>query len=265
MLRTLPIPLSFLANPQDIIIGDRVQQILQEPFEIGALKRRVLQVSKDKSKAKPAYYIDTRDLDTRLDQVVGSSSWSLKFDILNHSDRVSVIARLCIGNTFKEDCYEELLSVEKTDYTTKIAKTVPNELCVLKAAPNAYKRAAVHYGVGAYLYEFKDHTIYEPINQYREFSEAIDVGKLPKFAQPTPGPMLVIEEVKYLLNTTSVAEVQSFLENYFGVVTLKDKERDDYVRLAACVARISDYCSTKGIKVEELIRERFETRTANVH
>ena len=259
MIRTRPIALSFLTTSTNLI-GPRVQRLLEEPFEVGALKRRVLQTTKDNTKAKPAWYIDTRDLDTRLNQVVGSN-WELQFNINTHQDRVSVVARLTIGYTTKEDCQEELLMTEKfsRDSSGNSVKTAtPAELCVMKAAPNAYKRAAVHFGVGAYLYEFKDHVTWEPIDQYRQFTQPIDLSKLPAFAKPTPSVTLVLNELKYLMGTDDKDILKDMLMTYFGIDTLKDLDQDSAMRLAACIARISDYCDAECIDPKLFLDTRIE-------
>lgn len=251
MIRTKPFSAGYLPEG-GLVIGNRILGLLEEPFDPSVLKKRVLRTTKDKSKGEAAYYIDTRDLARRLDLVVGSTGWENDFQIQDLGDRVSVIADLTIGGIRRSGEAEELKIVERWDSASNGFKEKTNELVVFKAGPSALKRAAVHFGVGAYLYNFKDVNTWEPIDQWRNFSSPqIDRSKLPKWAVPRPGPTLVVHEIAYRLflpekaldqySEEEMTAIKDELQSCFGLTTLHNfEDPDDYMRLAGCLARISD-------------------------
>lgn len=95
MIRTSPIPISYLtgdsykSDSPSLVLGRRVSGLLSEPFDKETLQKRVLRKSGDKSKAQMAYYIDTRSLSLRLDQVVGPANWESDIrEIRDAGDRI---------------------------------------------------------------------------------------------------------------------------------------------------------------------------------
>lgn len=128
-------------------------QDLKKPFPVGKLKWRVGQKSKDKKKANMLVYIDSRDVQDRLDEVCGMGGW--------------------------QDSYQEYSkSVTETDWKTKekstkhfnktncsIAIKINNEWISKTdgagdtnveaekgSNSDSFKRAGVKWGIGRYLY-----------------------------------------------------------------------------------------------------------------
>ena len=56
-----------------------VAKELARPFPVSRIKWRVGSVSKDKKKCNLLSYIDARDVQSRLDAVVGIGNWQVKF------------------------------------------------------------------------------------------------------------------------------------------------------------------------------------------
>ena len=271
MIRTSPIPISYLtgdsykSDSPSLVLGRRVSGLLSEPFDKETLQKRVLRKSGDKSKAQMAYYIDTRSLSLRLDQVVGPANWESDIrEIRDAGDRIVVTASLMIGHVTRVAEGEELknkigyLSAEDKK-AGKEPPIVPQELVLMKAGPQARKRAAVEFGVGAYLYGLKDVNTWEEIDTYGNPKDPnIDLAKFPDWVKPTAGPVLVAREAAYLLginlpadiaqaNKDDVTIIQEFLAKYFGIKTLAvGFSREDYIELAALIARIADYLDVKG-------------------
>lgn len=237
-------------------LGHRVSALLAEPFSSYELSKRVLR-RVGSSKAKMAYYIDTRSLSVRLDQVVGPGNWSERVDkIEDLGDRIAVVSSLIIGSVIRCGEGESLKTRTKTkkDGPTEI---VPNEHVFMQAGPQARKRAAVEFGVGAYLYKLSDVNTIEDVNTYgNPVDSSIDLTKLPAWARPTPGQLLIAREMAYLLgipescltNPSADSDKKSAIETIkeafleFFNVTLPDTsfEVDDYMYLAGVIARIHD-------------------------
>lgn len=270
MIRTSPIPIAYLTD-RKFVLGRRVTGILREPFGTEALQKRVLNKNGEKTKAKMAYYIDTRALNERLDQVAGPNNWSTRIhEIKDCGDRIIVVANLTLGcgGVDREDAGEELKMTEKWDKVAKAMVPATNELCVMKGGPQAIKRAAVQFGVGAYLYEFSEINTWEDIDQYGQPKEReINTAKLPEWARPTAGPMLVTREIAYILNITlpediktvakaDVDKMREGLSKYFGITSLTTGyARADYIELASLIARCSDYLDVNGGTLDNILAE----------
>lgn len=104
-------------------------------------------------KARALPYIDARSVMRRLDAVVGPGNWSFDFDMLSPDGKM-VRGKLTV------------LGVTKCD-----AGEGGSEDEVLKSAvSDALKRAAVHFGIGRYLYYLP--SVWAPYDQRkRQFSE----------------------------------------------------------------------------------------------
>jgi hypothetical protein len=276
MIKTRPIGISWLKDPKCFIYGDRVSYMLGVPFPLDVLKKRVLKKSKDGKKAEAVYYIDSRDLYDRLDRVVGPRNWSNNiFNIADCGDRICVVAEINIAGASRVAESEELKNTTKRDYEqeklfkeagstekTPIYKTVPNELVLLKAGPNALKRAGVGHNIGAYLYQFADVNTWEEIDQYSQFANPnIDPKKLPPFALPPGSISLVVRELGHLLDLDIPEDLQTLpqatvefmnnqLKKFWNIDTLRDPRynQDDLFNLAACMARVSDFMEYRGIQ-----------------
>ena len=279
MIRTSPVPISYLTTKYKFVLGRRVTRLLSEPFDKVSLRKRVLRKNRDGGTAIMAYYIDTRTLSLRLDQIVGATNWDTRImEVKDCGDRLVCTASLTIGGTSRESEGEELKQVVKyASYADKKAAKdagLPEpgptmesgELVFMKAGPQARKRAASEFGVGAYLYDLKD--ISEPLND-RGFPKDnnIDMMNLPEWARPTPGPVLVVREAAYLLGIQlpedlkqvpkeDTERIQALLNDEFGVKTLSTGfSREDYLELAAVIARISDYLDANGGTLDDIKEE----------
>lgn len=292
MLTTKPIPLNLFSSKENydfrFVFGPRVQALLQEPFGPSALKKRVMRKVRGGKRAEVAYYIDLRDMAARLDEVVGPQNWSLDFPtVLDAGDRIVMVARMQIGDSYKEGESEELkVQMRWGDVTKKIKRQwkegevviteeseepildprdpqgqkflqKPNtpeakELVALRAGPNAAKRAAVLFGLGAYLYRFKEVNTYEDLNE-RGFlkNEDVDWKALPDWAKPQSGATMVLRELANLLGIPFTAlneldkeqqkALQGALKQYWGLESVKGFGQDDLLRLAGCIARCADW------------------------
>jgi hypothetical protein len=106
---------------------------LSAPFGAEELEFRAGAVSGTRALALP--YIQARDVMNRLDTVVGAAGWSYDFDLLSGDGRM-VRGRLTV------------LGVTKCDAGESGGEDEP----LKSAVSDALKRAAVHFGIGRYLY-----------------------------------------------------------------------------------------------------------------
>ena len=108
---------------------------LKAPFPVDKLSWRIGQKNKDKTKAMMLVYIDSRDVQDRLDEVCG----------LNWSDSYSeVMGRLVCSITINGITRTD--GAGDTDFEAEKG-----------GLSDAFKRAAVKWGVGRYLYDAKNY------------------------------------------------------------------------------------------------------------
>ncbi|HEU5348010.1 MAG TPA: Rad52/Rad22 family DNA repair protein, partial [Ktedonobacterales bacterium] len=118
---------------------DEISTGLQEPFDPADVDFRVQgRVNEQTGRAQVVAYIDARMVQDRLDQVVGAGNWSFDWEPLVIDKGEIQVAKGTLT----------ILGVSKAD-----AGTASNFEQSLGAVSHCFKRAAVHWGVGRYLYD----------------------------------------------------------------------------------------------------------------
>ncbi|MCM1497243.1 MAG: Rad52/Rad22 family DNA repair protein [Clostridium sp.] len=112
---------------------------LKKPFPVEKLSWRVGNKNKDKTKANMLVYIDSRDVQDRLDEVCGINGWSDSYENVGGRLVCTIAIHVEDGWTSKSD------GAGDTD--------IEGEKGGLS---DAFKRAAVKWGIGRYLYNAKD-------------------------------------------------------------------------------------------------------------
>jgi hypothetical protein len=109
---------------------------LAEPFNPKQISWRVGSTKTDKTKGLALAYIDARDVMKRLDEVIGPENWQDRYEV--HGD--------------KTVCY---LSIKcGSDWITKADAAGDSAVEAEKGAiSDAFKRAAVKWGIARYLYD----------------------------------------------------------------------------------------------------------------
>lgn len=113
---------------------------LRAPFPKDIIKWRIGNRTKDKTKGCMLAYIDARDVITRLDEVVGFQNWQCRYPWADNG-------KVCcdIGIRFPD---------EQEEWVWKSNGAGSTDVEADKGAfSDAFKRAAVMWGIGAYLYE----------------------------------------------------------------------------------------------------------------
>lgn len=110
---------------------------LKMPFSPEAISWRVGSTTKDKSKGMALAYIDARDVQDRLDAVCGVGGWQCRYVPMHDKKTVCEIGVL-IGDAWiwkADGAGDSDVEAEKG------------------ALSDAFKRAAVRWGIGRYLYD----------------------------------------------------------------------------------------------------------------
>lgn len=111
---------------------------LEAPFDIEEIKQRPLVVKKDNTAALPANYIDARSVSRRLDKVVGPLNWQR-----DHKEIKGVIyAGIGIYNETADSWVWKWDSGAESNMEKEKGE-----------ASDSFKRAAVNWGIGRFLYE----------------------------------------------------------------------------------------------------------------
>lgn len=108
---------------------------------IGAALRREMPSKKRPGRGGTFDYITARQVAERLDSVVGPGNWSTAFRVLNTDEHVV-------------ECTLTVFGVQRADVGYSNNPDSDNEPEPFKAAySDAFKRAAVQFGVGRWLYK----------------------------------------------------------------------------------------------------------------
>lgn len=109
---------------------------LAAPFPPAAVSWRVGSVTKDGTKGMALAYIDARDVMRRLDEVCGPAGWQDRYEI--HGTRTLCSISIRVGD----------------DWIAKTDGAGDSDIEAEKGSlSDAFKRAAVKWGIGRYLYD----------------------------------------------------------------------------------------------------------------
>ena len=144
---------------------------LKIPFPVNRVHWRMGARTKDKSKGMPLAYIDARDVMQRLDEVFGVGKWQ---DSYTETSSGRIICEL--------ECYIDSMWIKKSDGAGDTGTEGEKG-----AISDAFKRAAVKFGIGRYLYAVKSGWV--ELDQYGNFTPP----PLPQWASPE-GYKLILEK-----------------------------------------------------------------------
>jgi hypothetical protein len=171
---------------------DALFRALAEPFDPAEIKWRVTHTNREGTRGAVIAYADPRAYTDRLNQLFTPTGWTRSFEVstlsaitrtkrdkLIQTGKVLVTCKLTIaGLGTQSDCGEEWADEENA---------------MTSAQAQAFKRAASCYGLGRYLYNFKemwvsldDHK--QPVQIPALPKWALPAGKAVASAQPTSGP-----------------------------------------------------------------------------
>lgn len=149
---------------------------LAAPFSIDEIEWRIGATSGDKSKGMALAYIDARAVMDRLDKVVGPDKWQRRYPFAN--------GKTCceIGIKTGDDWVWKADGAGDTDHEG-----------IKGAFSDAFKRAAVNWGIGRYLYDLEAPWI--PIEQ-KGRSYSIPFEEIKKLRQKYAQRIMPIMKMK---------------------------------------------------------------------
>lgn len=156
-----------------------IEAKLKAPFPGDRISWRVGATKADKSKGMALAYIDARDVMDRLDQVVGPENWQDRYPHAN-------------GKTVCEiDIY-----IEGRGWVTKADGAGDTDHEAEKGAlSDAFKRAAVRWGIGRYLYDLQSPWVeIEPTGPKSYKIKDSELPKLRRIAGGAPMPPVASRE-----------------------------------------------------------------------
>jgi len=113
--------------------------LLGAQFPFNEVKAKIQVTNKDKSKGMVVFYVDSRAIHKRLDDAVGMYNWS------NHFTAWKDNAQIC-GISIYDN--------ERNEWVTKYDGAKDSDIEAVKGGlSDAFKRAAVLWGIGRYLYQ----------------------------------------------------------------------------------------------------------------
>lgn len=111
---------------------------LRAPFPASIISWRIGSTNADKSKGMALAYIDARDVMERLDDVMGPGNWQNKYSHVGTKTVCDIALRIDGEWVWKAD------GAGDTDHEAEKG-----------ALSDAFKRGAVRWGIGRYLYDLK--------------------------------------------------------------------------------------------------------------
>jgi hypothetical protein len=218
---------------------------LRKPFPPERVSWRVGSTTKDKSKGMALAYIDSRDVQDRLDEACGPAGWQCRYVPMHDKKTVCEIG-IKIDN----------------EWIWKADGAGDSDIEAEKGAlSDAFKRAAVKWGVGRYLYDLDSPWV--ELDTYEKngatFAKGIKEREYQRLramlgGKPTPAPApspdtspqaraaAWVEKASYeLLTLRSDAELSAWLQKNNGAVErLRDVDRALYNAINAKIAHRSE-------------------------
>ncbi len=191
---------------------------LKIPFPPERISWRIGTLSKDKTKGMALAYIDARDVMERLDIVCGPAGWQCSYP---HAEGKTV-CRISIK------CDGEWISKEDGSGDSDIE-------AVKGALSDAFKRAAVRWGIGRYLYDVPSPWV--ELDEWKHIKEsekgkllAALVGKQQPISKPSPPKEL--KPIPFVKGDWTPHKATTFTKAFLEQTRLLDAaRRQDFYRL----------------------------------
>lgn len=137
---------------------------LKAPYKPNKVKSKLVKPNQPESQNNPRlFYIDARDVQNRLDEVLGLENWKTDFVLMNKSDEKNDVRILCYLS----------IKLPSGEWLTKVDGAGESQFEGEKGAlSDAFKRAAVMFGIGRYLY-----TGIHPAKYYEAWMKANPEGE----------------------------------------------------------------------------------------
>ena len=115
-----------------------IERKLKEPFSADDVEWKIQVTSRDKTSGMAVPYLDSRAIQNRLDETVGICGWANKFMLWQEKSQI---------------CGISIQNPETGEWVTKMDGAENTQVQAIKGGiSDAFKRAAVMWGIGRYLY-----------------------------------------------------------------------------------------------------------------
>lgn len=190
---------------------------LKKPFPSEKISWRVGPTSGDKSSGIALAYIDARDVMERLDEVCGVDGWQCRYPHANGKTVCEIGIKVAIGADLAGPRLEWVWKADGAGDTDMEAEK--------GALSDAFKRAAVRWGIGRYLYDVENTWVkIEPAgksykiaqHEYARLRAMLEGKKPPK--QPYQdedgqGQNWIEEQKTFLKSCKTVADIEGWVES----------------------------------------------------
>ena len=112
---------------------------LQEPFSFKDVEWKIQCATKDKARGMAVPYLNSRAIQTRLDEVIGAANWKNAYSPWQNNSQL---------------CGLSIYDSERGEWVTKYDGAEKTDIEPVKGGlSDSFKRAACVWGIGRYLYE----------------------------------------------------------------------------------------------------------------
>jgi hypothetical protein len=166
----------------------KIQELLNEPFDSGEIKWRVTATSTNQTKQGPqkrgqlVAYADQRAYTDRLNHVFGEWGWTRSYDV----QVVQNFERRAPGDKTRTAVAAKVVVVSKVtvhgfgSHTGVGEEWADDQNAATRAEAQAFKRACACFGLGRYLYDLD--TVWVDLDQY---NRPVHTPNLPDWALPS--------------------------------------------------------------------------------
>lgn len=228
---------------------------LRKPFPPERISWRVGSTTKDKSKGMALAYIDSRDVQDRLDEVCGPENWQSRYPHANGKTVCEIGIRLSHGTPGQHDHFVE--------WVWKADGAGDTDVEAEKGAlSDAFKRAAVRWGIGRYLYDLESPWVeldtYEKGGQvFAKGIKSAELARLRALLMPKTARTPFKDDDGQLANTIAAYKVQlSNCETQEDVQQWVELREVDLKRIKkASLEAYNDLRNFKEQRIKEIIEE----------
>lgn len=177
---------------------------LRKPFASEKIKWRVGATTNDKKRGLALAYVDSRVVMERLDNVCGVENWQKKYSFGNNGEIICAI-----GIKIEDNWVWKSGGAGQTDFEA-----------IKGGLSDAFKRAAVSWGIGRYLYELP--TIWADIKKQGKNYVIKDEPQLP--AEFLPQEENYVDQIRklYQKNPSASGEIITTFLTEIGIKDAKD-------------------------------------------
>ena len=226
-------------------------QHLQEPFSADKVHWRIGSTTQAKDKGMALAYIDARDVMERLDEVCGPENWQCRYPHATNKTCCDIAIKINDEWVWKSN------GAGDTDVEGDKG-----------AFSDAFKRAAVLWGIGRYLYDLGN--VWVAI-EARGRSFVINQSEIPKLQQTLPKPKAGKNNGE-ARGPLSLAELKKQIQSFCGelpectdegmLLPFLDTHK---ALLEQCERDLSGWWNTKSGGDSEGIADRIETQKRLAH